>query len=96
MKGMIKMLALLPAAVIFVGSMSVWINVSDQQTATSNSLNEQQIIEMSLKNRSSSDDINDNNNFTSIFDGKTLNGWKMAGDGRFVVVGSFYAKLNHH
>jgi hypothetical protein len=96
MKGMIKMLALPPAAVIFVGSMSVWINVSDQQTATSNSLNEQQIIEMSLKNRSSSDDINDNNNFTSIFDGKTLNGWKMAGDERFVVVGSFYAKLNHH
>jgi hypothetical protein len=86
MKGMIKMLALLPA-VIFVGLMSVWINVSDQQMATSNSLNEQQIIEMSLKNRSS-DDINDNNNFTSIFDGKTLDGWKMAGDGRFVVAGS--------
>jgi Domain of Unknown Function (DUF1080) len=87
MKGMIKMLALLPAAVIFVGLMSVLINVSDQQMATSNSLNEQQIIEMSLKNRSS-DDINDKNNFTSIFDGKTLDGWKMAGDGRFVVAGS--------
>jgi hypothetical protein len=87
MKGMINMLALLPAAVIFVGLMSVWINVSDQQMATSNSLNEQQIIEMSLKNRSS-DDINDNNNFTSIFDGKTLDGWKMAGDGSFAVTGS--------
>jgi Domain of Unknown Function (DUF1080) len=84
---MIKMLALLPAAVIFVGLMSVWIDVSHQQMATSNSLNEQQITEMSLKNRSS-DDINDNNNFTSIFDGKTLDGWKMAGEGRFVVAGS--------
>jgi hypothetical protein len=85
---MINIPALLTAAVIFAGLTSVWINVSYQQMATSNSLNEQQIIEMSLKNRSSSDDINDNNNFTSIFDGKTLNGWKMAGDGRFVVVGS--------
>jgi Domain of Unknown Function (DUF1080) len=84
---MINIPALLTAAVIFAGLTSVWINVSYQQMATSNSLNEQQIIEMSLKNRSS-DDINDNNNFTSIFDGKTLNGWKMAGDGRFVVVGS--------
>jgi hypothetical protein len=27
-------------------------------------------------------------NFVAIFDGKTLNGWKMVGDGRFVIVES--------
>jgi hypothetical protein len=27
-----------------------------------------------------------NSNFTTLFDGKTLDGWKMAGDGRFVVI----------
>lgn len=31
--------------------------------------------------------LNDGN-FVSIFDGKTLNGWKMAGDGRFVIIES--------
>ena len=28
----------------------------------------------------------DNNNFTSIFDGKSLEGWDMTGEGRFVIV----------
>src|SRR5918999_554483 len=27
-----------------------------------------------------------NSNFTTLFDGKTLDGWKMAGHGRFVVI----------
>jgi 3-keto-disaccharide hydrolase len=31
---------------------------------------------------------NDDIDFTSIFDGKTLNGWKMAGEGRFILVES--------
>ena len=31
---------------------------------------------------------NDDIDFTSIFDGKTLNGWKMAGEGKFVLVES--------
>lgn len=54
----------------------------------SNSMNEQQNIEMSIKNKSSSASSNDVSSFTSIFDGKTLNGWKMAGEGRFVIVES--------
>lgn len=43
---------------------------------------------MSIKNKSSSASSNDVSSFTSIFDGKTLNGWKMAGEGRFVIVES--------
>jgi 3-keto-disaccharide hydrolase len=31
---------------------------------------------------------NDDINFTSIFDGKTLNSWKMAGEGKFVIAES--------
>jgi hypothetical protein len=31
---------------------------------------------------------NDDIDFTSIFDGKTLNGWKMAGEGKFILVES--------
>ena len=50
-------------------------------------MNEQQNIEMSIKNKSSASS-NDDGSFTSIFDGKTLNGWKMAGEGRFVIVES--------
>ena len=56
----------------------------------SNSISEQQNImgiRMSANNMSSASNNNDTN-FTSIFDGKTLNGWKMAGDGRFVIVES--------
>jgi hypothetical protein len=34
----------------------------------------------------SSGSRNDDIDFTSIFDGKTLNGWKMAGEGKFVLV----------
>ena len=44
-------------------------------------------VGMSIKNKSSASG-NDDNSFTSIFDGKTLDGWKMAGDGRFVIVES--------
>src|ERR671922_2223130 len=56
----------------------------------SSSINEQQNImdtRMSANNMSSSSSNNDTN-FTSIFDRKTLNGWKMAGDGRFVILES--------
>lgn len=91
---MIKTSVLLPAAAIFVGLISLSINASEQQitdtakTLTdkddSNSMNEEQNIEMSIKNRSSAASDGDSN-FTSIFDG---NGWKMAGDGRFVIVES--------
>ena len=44
-------------------------------------------IRMSANNISSASNNNDTN-FTPIFDGKTLNGWKMAGDGRFVILES--------
>jgi Domain of Unknown Function (DUF1080) len=94
---MINILVLLPAAAIFFGLISLSINASEQQitdttkTVTdkddSNSMNEEQNIEMSIKNNSSAG-INDDSNFTSIFDGKTLDGWKMAGDGRFVILES--------
>ena len=60
---MIKTSVLLPAAAIFVGLISLSINASEQQitdtakTLTdkddSNSMNEEQNIEMSIKNRSS-------------------------------------------
>ena len=59
---MIKTSVLLPAAAIFVGLISLSINASEQQitdtakTLTdkddSNSMNEEQNIEMSIKNRS--------------------------------------------
>src|SRR5919197_3505121 len=84
---------LLSTAVIFVGLISISIiNSSEQQTAGyySNSISEQQNImgiRMSANNMSSASTNNDTN-FTSIFDGKTLKGWKMAGDGRFVIVES--------
>jgi hypothetical protein len=95
---------LLSTAVIFVGLISIpIINSSEQQLTAeptnetsadidyySNSINEQQNImgiRMSANNMSSAS-RNDDSNFTSIFDGKTLDGWKMAGDGRFVIVES--------
>jgi hypothetical protein len=53
----------------------------------SNTMNEKQNMVMSIKNRSSVVN-NVNSNFAPIFDGKTLNGWEMAGDGRFVIVES--------
>jgi len=93
---MVKTLTLLPAAVIFVGLISVSINVSEQQMANtanapqeedhSNSVDEQQKMGMPLKQNDSSADINDGGGFTLIFDGKTLDGWKMAGNGKFVIV----------
>jgi hypothetical protein len=43
------------------------------------------VVVLMSANLSISDDDN-NNNFTSIFDGKSLEGWDMAGQGRFVIV----------
>ena len=87
---------LLPIAIVLV-TFSLSINASEQQTTDtaktltdkdySNSMDEQQNIEMSIKNKSSAAS-NGNSNFTSIFDGKTLDGWKMAGNGRFIIVES--------
>jgi hypothetical protein len=71
------------------------INTSEQQTTDttknpdkdhSNSRKEEQNMEMPIKNNSSAD--NDDSYFTPIFDGKTSEGWKMAGDGRFVILES--------
>src|SRR5919106_1760755 len=92
----IKTSILLPIAIILV-TFLLSISASAQQTTDtaktltnkdhSNSMDEQQNIEMSIKNKSSAAS-NGNNNFASIFDGKTLDGWKMAGNGRFMIVES--------
>jgi hypothetical protein len=94
---------LLSTAVVFTGLFSISIvNSSEQENAGltnetssdrdyySNSINEQQnivYIRVSGNNISSASSKADGD-FVSIFDGKTLNGWKMAGDGEFVVAES--------
>ena len=54
----------------------------------SNNSIKQQNYNKNLVISESSPASNDDLNFTSIFDGKTLNGWKMAGEGKFVIVES--------
>lgn len=83
--------------IIILSLISIFIDTPEEQiidTAKasldddhSNSMNEKQNMVMSIKNRSSVVN-NVNSNFAPIFDGKTLNGWEMAGDGRFVIVES--------
>lgn len=88
-------------AVLISISISI-VNSSEQENAGpanetssdsnyySNIINEQQnivYIRVSGNNISSASSKADGN-FVSIFDGKTLNGWKMAGDGRFVIIES--------
>src|ERR687883_1052700 len=97
---MILTLALLPAA-IFAAVISISTNYSELQTTTTdttetlsdkdeiNNMNVQHNLKMSTKNEHSVlGGNNGNSNFTSIFNGKTLDGWKMAGDGEFVIVES--------
>jgi Domain of Unknown Function (DUF1080) len=96
MIAIIKTSVLLPIVIVLV-TFSLSINASEQQTTDtaktltdkdhSNIMDEQQNIGMSIKNKSSAAS-NGNSNFTSIFDGKTLDGWKMAGNGRFMIVES--------
>lgn len=88
-------------AVLISISISI-VNSSEQENAGpanetssdsnyySNIINEQQnivYIRVSGNNISSASSKADDN-FVSIFDGKTLNGWKMAGEGRFVIIES--------
>lgn len=88
-------------AVLISISISI-VNSSEQENAGpanetssdsnyySNIINEQQnivYIRVSGNNISSASSKADGN-FVSIFDGKTLNGWKMAGEGRFVIIES--------
>ena len=83
--------------IIIVSLISIFIDTPEEQiidTAKasldddhSNSMNEKQNMVMSIKNKSSVVN-NVNSNFAPIFDGKTLNGWEMAGDGGFVIVES--------
>jgi hypothetical protein len=90
---------LLLAAIIFMSLISVSTNISEQQKTdttemltdkdfSNNSINEQQKYNKNLVMSESSPASNDDINFTSIFDGKTLNGWKMAGEGKLVIVES--------
>ena len=96
----ISFTSVLLLAVIFVSLISILVNTSEQPTTAtskistdkdhSDSMNRQRSnidVGMSIKNKSSASG-NDDSSFTSIFDGKTLDGWKMAGDGRFVIVES--------
>lgn len=94
---------ILSTAVVFAVLISISIvNSSEQENAGpanetssdsnyySNIINEQQNIvytRVSGNNISSASSKADGN-FVSIFDGKTLNGWKMAGEGRFVIIES--------
>src|SRR5215217_7862026 len=79
---------LLSTAIIFVGLISISIiNSSEQLTAEPTNETSADIDYSSTSN-------NNDTNFTSIFDGKTLNGWKMAGDGRFVILESDSALLS--
>jgi hypothetical protein len=90
---------LLLAAIIFMSLISVSTNISEQQKTdttemltdkdfSNNSINEQQKYNKNLVMSESSPASNGDINFTSIFDGKTLNGWKMAGEGKLVIVES--------
>jgi 3-keto-disaccharide hydrolase len=96
----ISFTSVLLLAVIFVSLISLLVNTLEQPTTAtskistdkdhSDSMNRQRSnidVGMSIKNKSSASG-NDDSSFTSIFDGKTLDGWKMAGDGRFVIVES--------
>lgn len=94
---------ILSTSAVFAGLISISIvNSSEQENAGpanetssdsnyySNIINEQQnivYIRVSGNNISSASSKADDN-FVSIFDGKTLNGWKMAGEGRFVIIES--------
>jgi hypothetical protein len=86
------------SVLLLAGLISVSTNISEQQKtdatemltdrdySTSN-INEQKNnknLVISESSVASNDDIN----FTPIFNGKTLNGWKMAGEGKFVIVES--------
>lgn len=94
---------ILSTAVVFAVLISISIvNSSEQENAGpanetssdsnyySNIINEQQNIvytRVSGNNISSASSKADGK-FVSIFDGKTLNGWKMAGEGRFAIIES--------
>jgi Domain of Unknown Function (DUF1080) len=84
-------------AIIFVGLISTSKSTLEHQMTSatknsdkdhSNSRNEHQDKGMSNKNNSSADIDDDDGDFASVFDGKTLDGWKMAGDGTFRIVES--------
>ena len=94
---------ILSTAVVFAGLISISIvNSSELENAGpanetssdsnyySNIINGQQnivYIRVSGNNISSASSKADGK-FVSIFDGKTLNGWKMAGEGRFAIIES--------
>ena len=88
---------LLMAVIIFIGLIPISTNISEQQKtdttemltdkdhSTFNMIGQSDSVNLEMSESSAAgDDIN----FTSIFDGKTLNGWKMAGEGKFVIVES--------
>jgi hypothetical protein len=89
--------ALSSVAIVFVSTMLTPLAFSEQQAAenartsinedhSSNSDRQMSSSNISAENSSVVLDNGDNGNFTSLFDGNTLDNWKMAGNGRFVIV----------
>jgi hypothetical protein len=89
---------LLLAVMLFMNLISVSTNISEQQkTDTTEMLTDKDYSTINMNEQKNNKNLviaeslaatNDDINFTSIFDGKTLNGWKMAGEGKFVIVES--------
>ena len=89
---------LLMAVIIFISLIPISTNISEQQKtdttemltdkdhhSTINMIGQSDSVNLEM---SESSNAGDDINFTSIFDGKTLDGWKMAGEGKFVIVES--------
>ena len=86
------------SVLLLAGLISVTTNISEQQKTdatdmltdkdySTNNINEHK-NNKNLVIAESPAATNDHINFTSIFDGKTLNSWKMAGEGKFVIAES--------
>ena len=89
---------LLLAVMLFMNLISVSTNISEQQkTDTIEMLTDKDYSTINMNEQKNNKNLviaespaatNDDINFTSIFDGKTLNSWKMAGEGKFVIAES--------
>jgi Domain of Unknown Function (DUF1080) len=88
---------LVMAVIIFVSLIPISDNMPEQQkTDTTKMLTDKDPSTFNMIGKSDSMNLemyessaaNDDINFTSIFDGKTLDGWKMAGEGRFIITES--------
>ncbi|MGI8834651.1 MAG: 3-keto-disaccharide hydrolase [Nitrososphaeraceae archaeon] len=87
---------LLLAVIVFMSLISVSTIISEQQkTDTTEMLTDRDYSTNNMNEQKNNKNLvmaepsaASNINFTSIFDSKNLNGWKMAGEGKFVIVES--------